>query len=478
MKKIYYLSLTLLGIFFSCSNESSDDLSGRKMVRLSKNEVLSISYNDAKELNDNDIFEIVSSFINAESGGATKSVASSFQITKKTFINSEGEFESKEIATKASGASDDITSSICEVEFNNGSNTGLAVVASDAKLPSVIAFIPNKGNDFTMEHSGANDLLKASKASYLYKAIKTRELVDSLRQPTLEKVSQELGIPINEITYEKIEDNIILTDANITTKSKPVQSQPIGVQKLSSSIDPLVKTNWGQGDPYNASFYLKGKEDWIRTGTNGKEWGAVPVGCVNVALAQIMGCVYLKRPSPIFPVPTDGGATFAPDFAAMTKYPSIQKVSGSSFFHIQYLLLDLFIENKTTTKKDWDGAVIESGVTDEDMLRTMNKYFKFSPEAKFDGDMAWASLRNGNPVLMLTDNHAFVLSGILITELAHLTRQLVQTNDVYWYANLGWADEATGYYQLDKDANTYFEAGGMNEWSQNMKYINNIRAKK
>ena len=478
MKKIYYLSLTLLGIFFACSNDSSDDLSGRKMVRLSKNEVLSISYDDAKELNENDIFEIVGSFINAENDGVTKSVASSFQITKKTFINKNGEFENKEIATKASNVSDDITSAICEVEFNNGSNTGLAVVASDAKLPSVIAFVPNKGSDFAMEHSGANELLQASKASYLYKAIKTRELVDSLRQPTLEKVSKALGIPINQITYEKIENNIILTDANIATKSKPVQSQPAGVQKLPSSIAPLVKTNWGQGDPYNASFSMQNKMDFVRTETNAKVWGPVPVGCVNVALAQIMGCVYLKIQPPVFPVPDGGSATFVPNFKDITKYPSINQISGTSSIHLQYLLLDLFIENKTTTKKDWAQAVTDSGVTDEDMLRTMNKYFKFSPEAKFDGDLAWASLRNGNPVLMLTDDHAFVLSGILITELAHLTRQLVQTNDVYWYVNLGWANDATGYYQLEKDANTYFEAGGMNEWSQNMKFINNIRAKR
>ena len=72
------------------------------MVRLSKNEVLSISYDDAKELNENDIFEIVGSFINAENDGVTKSVASSFQITKKTFINKNGEFENKEIATRNS----------------------------------------------------------------------------------------------------------------------------------------------------------------------------------------------------------------------------------------------------------------------------------------------------------------------------------------------------------------------------------------
>ena len=136
----------------------------------------------------------------------TRNTATSFKITKRTFINEDGEFDSQEVKTKAIDIENDIISEICEVEFNNGVTKGLAIVATNAKLPSIIAFIPNKGGEKVMERSGANELLHASKASYLYKAIKTRELVDSLRQPTLEKISKELEIPINEITYEKIEN--------------------------------------------------------------------------------------------------------------------------------------------------------------------------------------------------------------------------------------------------------------------------------
>ena len=44
-----------------------------------------------------------------------------------------------------------------------------------------------------------------------------------------------------------------------------------------------------------------------------------------------------------------------------------------------------------------DGAVLESGVSEENMLNTMNKFFKYNPKAPFDGDQVWASLRNNNP---------------------------------------------------------------------------------
>lgn len=50
--KIIPLSLFLVGItLFSCSNESTNDIStGQKKVKLNKNEVLSISCKDAREL--------------------------------------------------------------------------------------------------------------------------------------------------------------------------------------------------------------------------------------------------------------------------------------------------------------------------------------------------------------------------------------------------------------------------------------------
>ena len=84
------------------------------------------------------------------------------------------------------------------------------------------------------------------------------------------------------------------------------------------------------------------------------------------------------------------------------------------------------------------------------------------------------ALRAGRLIMMLTSDHAFIISGMLITEKSIVTRQLVKNNDVYWHANLGWADECTGYYKLDSNANTCFEAKGIKEWCYKMDYLNNI----
>jgi fumarate hydratase class I len=49
--------------------------------------------------------------------------------------------------------------------------------------------------------------------------------------------------------------------------------------------------------------------------------------------------------------------------------------------------------------------------------------------------------------------------------------------DMYKEINSGWADKNTGYYQLDGNARTFFEAGGVKEWCYKMDCIKNIRAK-
>ena len=96
--KIIPLSLFFAGItLFSCSNESTNNLStNSQKVKLNKNEVLSIAYDDAKELTDKDIFNMVSSFANMNNNGVSRSTSASFKITKRTYINKEGEFQTKQ----------------------------------------------------------------------------------------------------------------------------------------------------------------------------------------------------------------------------------------------------------------------------------------------------------------------------------------------------------------------------------------------
>jgi len=484
MKKYLYFLCTMISLstLHSCSNEILEDTASKKMINLTKNEVFSISYDETKDLDEKTLFNMVSSFASLQNGTTTRSNATSFKVVKESFINKEGEFNEKGQATRAIN-NDDITSKICEIEFNSGSSTGRAVVSANANCPAIIAFIPKCSNEKMMERTGASILIHASKASYLYNTIKMKELADSLRLPTLEKISKELELPINEISYERVKDYIAITDATPTTRVTAVQIGDIKMQVLDNSILPLVKTNWGQDSPYNGKFAYLQKLDWVRTENGGKNYTAVPAGCVNIAMAQMMTHTHLYRiPQTTFPIPrpdfiSGNVGTFTPNWYEMTKTPKLDDPGAGGLIDAQHLIADLYIENKTKSKKDSDGAVIASEVTEENMLKTMSKYFNYNSKKEFNGDMAWAALRAERLVLMLTSDHAFIISGILITEKSVVTRELVKNNDVYWHANLGWADECTGYYQLDSKANTYFEANGVKEWSNMIDYINNIHVR-
>lgn len=480
MKKYLYFLCTMISLstLHSCSNEILEDTTSKKMINLTKNEVFSISYDETKDLDEGTLFNMVSSFASLQNGTTTRSNATSFKVVKESFINKEGEFNEKGQATRAI-SNDDITSKICEIEFNSGSSTGRAIVSANANYPSIIAFMPKCSNEETMERTGASILIHASKASYLYNAIKMKELADSLRLPTLEKISKELELPINEISYERVKDYIAITDATPTTRATAVQIGDIKMQILDTSIFPLVKTNWGQDYPYNGYFIEGNYVDWVRTENGGKTYTNVPAGCVNIAMAQMMTYTHRRRiPQIAFPNP-NGHGTFLPNWDLMSQTPQINGPGSSDTgrSNAMALILELYRENQTTSKKDWDGAVIASEVSEKNMLSTMNRYFNYNPKKAFNADMAWAALRAKRLVLMLTSDHAFIISGILITDKAVTTRELVKKSDVYWHANLGWADECTGYYQLDSNAKTYFDAKGVQEWCYMMDYLNNICVK-
>ncbi len=483
MKQINYFFILLFGLtLFSCTENITEDVSGKDKIRLTQDEILSISYYDSPQLNEADIFNLVKSFMDLDGNETTRSASTTLQIGKKTYINKEGEFDDPQVATRALTDDIDITSPIYEVQLKRDSITGLAVVAADPRHFSIIAYIPNGASEEAMERSGAKDLLNASKGAYLYKAIKTKELVDSLQAPTLQKISHQLNIPIENITYERIKDNIIVIDSDLSTRVTAIPGTPGGVEKKPSSIDPLVKTNWDQGDPYNGYFYTasainSNMVDMIADGRGGVNRGPVPAGCVNIAMAQMMTHTHLK----VMPIRIvrNGYYDFVPDFSHMSKTPKLtdKGVTGTGITHAQWLITELYLLNKTKSGKNDFGWVTDSGVTDQDMMTTMARYFKYDANRGFDGDRVWAGLRNENLTLMCPDDHVFIIDGILITDKMITTRELVKTNDVYWHANFGWGNECTGYYKLDSNANTYFEAGSTTQFCYKMQCVMNVRAK-
>ena len=135
MKKLFYSLCAIASLFtiHSCTNDISEDFISQKKIKLTQDEVFSISYEETKDLEEKTLFDMVNAFANLQNGTTTRSNATSLKIVKESFINKEGEFKEQEQATRAI-SNDDITSKICEIEFSNGSSMGRAIVSANTNF--------------------------------------------------------------------------------------------------------------------------------------------------------------------------------------------------------------------------------------------------------------------------------------------------------------------------------------------------------
>ena len=91
MKKHFYFLCAIASLFtiYSCTNDVSEDFISQKKVKLTQDEVFSISYDETKDLEEKTLFNMVSAFANLQNGTTTRSNATSFKIVKESFINKE-----------------------------------------------------------------------------------------------------------------------------------------------------------------------------------------------------------------------------------------------------------------------------------------------------------------------------------------------------------------------------------------------------
>lgn len=89
MKKHFYFLCAIASLFtiYSCTNDVSEDFISQKKVKLTQDEVFSISYDETKDLEEKTLFNMVSAFANLQNGTTTRSNATSFKIVKESFIN-------------------------------------------------------------------------------------------------------------------------------------------------------------------------------------------------------------------------------------------------------------------------------------------------------------------------------------------------------------------------------------------------------
>ncbi|MDE7380830.1 MAG: C10 family peptidase [Muribaculaceae bacterium] len=209
---------------------------------------------------------------------------------------------------------------------------------------------------------------------------------------------------------------------------------------LGPAINPLVKAEWGQTDPFNLyTPIIKEKQS--------------PTGCVATALTQIM---YHYR----WPLAPQGEISYTDTSTPANDYSIVY--DGMSFNWD--LMTDIYNEESSDASKDAVASLMKavgygvkmnygassSGATDANALDAMKSYFKYSDDAimlrresttrsEWDS-MIYNMLANGMPVYYTgrdavwigSGGHAFVCDGY--------------DGNGYFHFNWGWNGNYNGYF--------------------------------
>ena len=243
------------------------------------------------------------------------------------------------------------------VNFKN--SKGFVLTSADKRIPGIFAY-SDKGH---WEENTSNPVQKILYEQLLQYIDLNRSLFeerkDKLAQEALESFTKDLPKQEKERLFKKYFDEKGKLKSNIARSVSFDPDDPDCIQgtdyevfyddwELVNETNVLLKTEWKQRDGYNSIVK-----------NNNCSSGRTPVGCVAVAVGQIMA--YHKKPT-VF-----NGRLM--HWEEMTASPSLDFVSLQGREDIQHLLADL--GNKEFLSINY--TCENSGTSDENALNTFKK---------------------------------------------------------------------------------------------------------
>lgn len=299
MKKLLFLSIIVGLACYACSHDELIDLENtsglssgiEKTIALSKEEALSIALDGPTELSEESIHSIVKDgFIQFSMEPQTKTELNiEFKKIGKYKISSD---KTNCITKSGSADSKKENISIYEVEFIKNGTPGKAIVSGDKRAPRLLAFMPKYIDSLERNDVGREALLKQCESAVLTEIDIVQKIKDSLREPTRQKISQQLGISENSLIYDEVKSEIIIKSDDEIVSTKGVVEMPDNVL---SGVFPLLLTQWSTSShPYGRNL----------GGYYSTKGGQFKYPDENViAIAQMIA--YYQRPSKIGNVTMD-----------------------------------------------------------------------------------------------------------------------------------------------------------------------------
>jgi hypothetical protein len=491
-KFVMFLSASLfVFVLFSCKNNGEYDSNVNtidRKVSLTREEFISIAYDNPKELSKREVQFIIMMFeITLEKEILAKENVdniSLYEAKEKYYLSLDGNrFISKSDAISNLSSNEAIP--IYRCDLIQKSDTGFVFVSADERFPCVLAYVP-KGNlnkrEMSSVYTGIDIMLELSEKSLLNNIAYFNHLKDSLRERTLEKISKELEISVSDATFDKVRDYL-------TVEGKPATKSSIipRLSGLMGQINPLITTQWAQQQPYN--YQLNTGCDELVMGNYVSHY---PAGCLVTAAAQVIAHI-----EPSMQVTRVNGQTVTINWAQLKQTPSllpgwfytnvptdiqnrIDMVSG--------LIKVIFTGSSTIQGCEGSSTNVANMLTYLNTKISTGEYTSglnvTTVKSSLDAmKVVIAGGRNSSGTTG-KDSHAWILDGYAIcskvsntTNTSDTIKALVQNYDLFLHANMGWSGTGDGYYFVNSNLVVTFDTGDGYHYDSNFWFIPNLTSK-
>lgn len=473
-KRKMFILLTLFAFFSSACIDTYDDAASNnapisKLI-LTPEEYASIAYDVPKELTENEIIDIINDFQSLESQIWNKPITKSSDKSKvsnikKYYLAYNNDLAKHNTTRSANLSKFDIP--IYEVELSKGnSQKDFAIICGDERAPKILFY----ANDYNISLDKSNIemkyLMEVAKQSSLADIELIENLKSTKRDSTLNKISKEFNIPLEQITNDFIKTKIKINEDILTREYNPIGGITTPPARIMSMVSPISNIAWHQDEPYN---------NQMPTGTisigGWPSEGRYPVGCANIAIATLLSIL-----QPAMVGETASGRQILIDWDYITTNRSLNYLSPAKMLEMSGSLLRA-IYNRTKSEphfidiKSFDEdnnpyyvkAVMETSTTTLNMLNYIKIWATYSggTNTKFNPNTVMQSLQNQKPVLLFgnghfindnhqpineppynsTPGHGWLIDGYCITRKAGQT-----SNDLYWSVNMGWGEGTSCIY--------------------------------
>lgn len=239
-------------------------------------------------------------------------------------------------------------------------------------------------------------------------------------------------------------------------------------EEYSQSVEPLLITQWGQDNPFNAKCPYKKSSLWDETSTS-------LTGCVATAMAQVL--YYYRYPLQGKSSHTYDDGSF--DFAnTVFEWGNMQPTYTPGEYNYDQAMAVANLMYACGVSVDMKYGVESSGASLLNVLPALKGYFGYEDRgellwrSEYEGDWmkrVYEELQNGRPIIYggttnSTDqaysnnlSHAFVIDGY--------------NEDGFVHVNWGWSGEYDGYFDIEILSPYNFAEG----YSENQLMIVNLR---